>query len=177
MNAKATREERLGRLRERADTWVGAAQNPSAESAAVIEVAFLMAAADGVISDAEFDQLTATIEHVTARNISPAGVRLIIKHMTDTLTLDGWEGRLVAAAQNVWNPLARRNAYRFAAGVSFIDGSVQEEEARLFALLAEAFEIPLDEASALLMEVRDYLYGGSELTNPVILLTPDMKRM
>jgi hypothetical protein len=59
-----------------------------------------------------------------------------------------------------------------AAGVAFIDGVVQPEEAQLFALLANRFEIPMPEAEMLMQEVHRSLFdGGQELTQPVILLT------
>jgi hypothetical protein len=76
------------------------------------------------------------------------------------LEADGWETRIAAVAGSLTDAEARRNAYRLAAGVSFVDGEVQESEERLFGLLAQAFEIPEKEAEWILTEVRDELFGA-----------------
>ena len=46
--------------------------------------------------------------------------------------------------------------------MSFIDGEVQENEARLFGMLGDAFQIPEDEASQILVDVRDDLFKPRE---------------
>jgi hypothetical protein len=166
---------RVDRLRDTVEIWIEGL-GTAVEMNALIEVAFLMAAADGEISVPEYEQLVTTIEHATSKRLPPGRVRSLITRLTDSLKIDGWEKRLAAIAESISSPGSRRVAYRLAAGVSFIDGWVQDDEARLFGLLAESFEIPLDEASSILTSVRDELYGSdSELTNPVILLEPSRR--
>lgn len=152
------RDARMRRLRNSAETWLSN-DDPSLAGGAMIETAFLMAAADGQLSESEYQQLCATIGYVTAGQVATDQIESMVAQLVEALQTDGWEGRITAVAQNLGDPTTRRNAYRLAAGVSFIDGEVQESEARLFALLAEAFEIPADEASKILAEVRDELFG------------------
>jgi uncharacterized tellurite resistance protein B-like protein len=150
-------QENLDRLKASASAWFGSA-DPSLGTGAMIETAFLMAAADGTLSDIEREQLVATIEYITDKSIPRERLDETIEQLLESLSVDGWEARINAVASSLSDGLARRNAYRLAAGVSFIDGEVQVEEAQLFTLLARAFEIPESEAEAILVEVRDELF-------------------
>jgi len=153
-----SREQRLEKLRHCVDLWVG--DRPlSDELTAMIETAFLMAVADGQMSSEEHEQLAATVQHIVADKVGADPVQTIIERLSESLNADGWEGRIAAVARALSAPETRRDAYRLAAGVSFIDGEVQDAEARLFGLLSQAFEIPSDEASKILTEVRDEMFA------------------
>jgi uncharacterized tellurite resistance protein B-like protein len=153
-------QQKLNRLKASASAWFGSV-DPSLGASAMIETAFLMAAADGALSDIEREQLIATIEYITDKKISRQKLDETIDQLLEALLTDGWEARIHAVASSLSDPLARRNAFRLSAGVSFIDGEVQPEEAQLFSLLAHAFEIPPTEAEAILVEVRDELFPKS----------------
>jgi|LNFM01.1.fsa_nt_gb uncharacterized tellurite resistance protein B-like protein len=153
-------QENLDRLKASASAWFGDV-DPSLGTGAMIETAFLMAAADGTLSDIEREQLVATMEYITDKKIPRDKLDETIDQLLEALSADGWEARINAVASSLSDALARRNAYRLAAGVSFIDGEVQPEEAQLFTLLARAFEIPETEAEAILVEVRDELFPKS----------------
>lgn len=150
-------QENLDRLKASASAWFGGV-DPSLGTGAMIETAFLMAAADGSLSEIEREQLVATIEYITDKQVSREKLDETIGQLLEALATDGWEARINAVASSLSDTLARRNAYRLAAGVSFIDGEVQAEEAQLFTLLARAFEIPETEAEGILVEVRDELF-------------------
>lgn len=152
-------QQRLERLKDSADTWFNS-EDPTQSHGGLIESAFLMAAADGELSQSEYEQLVATIEYLTSKRFAGDQLRGLIAQLTESLQNDGWQARIDAVAATLTDPIARRNAYRLAAGVSFIDGEVQPDEERLFGLLAEAFAIPTDEASQILVEVRDELFGA-----------------
>jgi uncharacterized tellurite resistance protein B-like protein len=152
------REKLLDKLRDTAEVWLNE-RDPSLELGAMIETAFLMAAADGDLSALETDQLVATIGYVAKDRYDGAQIRTMLEQLLGALQTDGWDNRIAAVAKSLQDGTARRNAYRLAAGVAFVDGQVQEGEARLFALLAQAFEIPEKEASWILTEVRDELFG------------------
>jgi tellurite resistance protein len=175
--AEYERSSRLSRLQESVDTWFGAC-GANEEAAAMVETAFLMAAADGEINTAEYEQLVGTIVIVTGDRVGSDRVRVVMSQLLEVLQIDGWEARVESVGRAIRSPEARRNAYRLAAGVSFVDGHIHPDEMNLFALLAEAFEIPIDEASQILREVRDMLYGSSRATadEPVILLTTPRRR-
>ncbi|MBL8679190.1 MAG: tellurite resistance TerB family protein [Myxococcales bacterium] len=153
-------QENLDRLKASASAWFGDV-DPSLGTGAMIETAFLMAAADGTLSDIEREQLVATMEYITDKKIARDKLDETIDQLLEALSADGWEARINAVASSLSDSIARRNAYRLAAGVSFIDGEVQAEEAQLFTLLARAFEIPETEAEAILVEVRDELFPKS----------------
>jgi uncharacterized tellurite resistance protein B-like protein len=154
-------QENLDRLKESAAGWFGTG-DPTVSTGAMIETAFLMAAADGNLSEIEREQLVATIEHITDKKIPRERLDETVDQLLEALTTDGWEARIAAVASTLSDALARRNAYRLAAGISFIDGEVQAEEAQLFTLLARAFEIPEREAEGILVEVRDELFEKTE---------------
>lgn len=161
------REDRLERLRDSTQIWLGAL-DPTLEPGALIETAFLMACADGELSAVEYEQLVATIEYITQQQFAPNQLRTMIDQLLAALHTDGWEARIAAIAGNLSDPIARRNAYSLAAGVSFIDGEVQPSEQQLFGLLATAFEIPTDEASTILVRVRDELFGVPSDAHPAV---------
>lgn len=159
------RDERLDRLRSAADTWLEP-EDPEQQTDALIETAVLMAAADGEIAEPELQHLVTTVWYTTSTQADEAHVRAMVAELMRRLHEDGWEARIASVAFRLRDPELRRNAYRLAAGVSFVDGEVQPDEERLFALLARAFEIPTDEASRLLTEVRDALFGRPASTPP-----------
>lgn len=157
----ADRTNRLEKLRSLTHSWL---DDPSdeAETAGMIESAFLMAAADGQFGNAEQDEFGEALQFLTGGKLSVDEIDAILDELIDALRSDGWEKRISVVASQLSTPELRRNAYRLAAGISFVDGTVQDEEARLFGLIGEAFGIPADEASKILVEVRDTLYpqGG-----------------
>jgi uncharacterized tellurite resistance protein B-like protein len=153
-------QENLDRLKASAAAWFGAS-DPTVGTGAMIETAFLMAAADGNLSDIEREQLVATMEYITDKKVSREKLDETVGQLLEALATDGWEARINAVASSLSDTLARRNAYRLAAGISFIDGEVQAEEAQLFTLLAKAFEIAEAEAEGILVEVRDELFPKS----------------
>ena len=154
-------QENLDRLKESAAGWFGSS-DPTVGTGAMIETAFLMAAADGNLSEIEREQLVATIEHITDKQIPREKLDETVDQLLEALSTDGWEARIAAVASSLSDSVARRNAYRLAAGISFIDGEVQAEEAQLFTLLARAFDIPEREAEGILVEVRDELFPQAE---------------
>lgn len=165
------RAVRLARLRAGVDTWFGA-HGADERQAAMVETAFLMAAADGKIQPAEYEELVGTIARVTGDRLGLDRIRIIASHLTELLSLEGWEARVVAVAQALDTMAARRSAYMLAAGVSFIDGEVQAEEVQLFGMLADGFGIPIPEAEVLLRDVHRSIFDtGPELTDPVLMLT------
>ncbi|MBO6934409.1 MAG: hypothetical protein JJ863_05525 [Deltaproteobacteria bacterium] len=131
------------------------------ESEAIVEIMFLMAAVDGHISDAEIQQLRASIQAIEDMGaIDGVAVEPMLESFTRGLDTEGWSQRLNDAAARVRAPDARSFAFRLAAGVAFVDDFVAHAEAAAIDSLAAAFEIPKDEAQAILRDVHDTLFGG-----------------
>ncbi len=153
----AERTGRLEKLRELTHRFLDDSTD-DAENAALIESAFLMAAADGQFGNAEQDEFAEALQFLSGGKLSIDQIDAILDELIDTLRKDGWEARIAHVARSMPDPAARRNAYRVAAGISFADGTIQPEEERLFGLLGEAFEISGDEATEILREVRDAMF-------------------
>ncbi|MEI8258841.1 MAG: tellurite resistance TerB family protein [Deltaproteobacteria bacterium] len=151
------RTDRLGKLRELTH---GLLEDPAedAETAGMVETAFLMAAADGHFGNAEQDEFAEALQFLSSGKLTLEQVDAVLDELIDALREDGWDKRIEAVTAKLATPESRRNAYRLAAGISFVDGQVQDEEAHLFGLLGESFGIPTDEASKLLVGVRDVLF-------------------
>ena len=169
-DADEQRGERLERLRAGVDAWFGA-HGADERQAAMVETAFLMAAADGTIKTTEYDELIGTITRVTGDRLGLSRIRIIASQLTELLQIEGWNARVTAVAQALDTMQARRAAFMLAAGVSFIDGEVQDEEVQLFGMLADGFGIPIPEAEVLLKDVHRSLFDATgEMTEPVLLL-------
>lgn len=151
------RTHRLSKLQEITRNWL---DDPTedAETAGLVETAFLMAAADGHFGNAEQDEFAETLQFVSAGKLTLEQVDGVLDELIEALRRDGWDKRIEAVTAKLTTPESRRNAYRLAAGISFIDGEVQDDEARLFGILGQAFDISTDEASKLLANVRDLLF-------------------
>jgi hypothetical protein len=130
------------------------------ESAAIVEIMFLMAAVDGHISEQELQQLRASIQAIEDMGaIEGVEVEPMLKSFGDGLDADGWTLRLKEAAARVRAPEARSFAFRLAAGVAFVDDFVAHAEAAAIDSLAAAFALEEDETHAILREVHETLFG------------------
>lgn len=131
---------------------------PTDALGATMEVVCLMAAADGKLAEAEEIQLCATFGALLPGAGTQEAMRAVFARVMEELRRDGWETRVKMVAQRIQSAEERRNAYRLVAAVSFADGVVPAQEERLFAMLAEAFEIPRQEAELLLRDVKREMF-------------------
>ena len=148
----------LAHIGDAAAAYFGSAADDR-ERAAILECAFLMAAADGDLGEAERLGLVEAVFVLSRGQMPEEHIAAALDAFVQVLAQDGWEARIATVADHLRNPGTRRNAFRLAACVSFIDGEVQEPEERLFGMLAEAFGIGADEATAILAEMRDAMFG------------------
>jgi hypothetical protein len=169
------RERRLNKLRQYGPEWFRPGQD-DLTTGAMIETAFLMAAADGEFGEDEQGEVNEALLLLTGGQLTMEQIDQVIDQLLEALRRDGWEQRIAAVAESLPDPTMRRSAYRLAAGISFVDGQIQEEEAKLFGLLGEAFGIGTDEASLMLVEVRDVMFRGNSEEETVSDLPPQMRR-
>lgn len=127
---------------------------------ATFDAAFLMAAADGVLSQVELDELAELLAELTDHNATDDDLGRLLDTFATALEQQGLNERLSSLAEALDTPDSRRIAYVVACGLSFLDGQVQEEEEEMFAKLADALAIPHDEATALLDEIEHTLTDG-----------------
>jgi uncharacterized tellurite resistance protein B-like protein len=121
---------------------------------ATFDAAFLMAAADGVLSDAELDELAELLAELTDHNATDDDLGRLLDTFANALEQLGMDERLASLAEALDTPDSRRIAFVVACGLSFLDGNVHEAEEALFAKLADALAIPQDEATQLLDEIE-----------------------
>ncbi len=120
----------------------------------LVEVAFLAAAADGELAEAEIELLVANLESWLGGALDPGVLVGLFDHLTTQLANDGAAARLVAAAANL-DADGRRVAYKLACITSLCDLEVHDDELGFLGTIADAFAIPADEAQATFDELDD----------------------
>jgi hypothetical protein len=131
-----------------------------AESEAIVEIMFLMAAVDGNVSPEELEQVRASVAALEDMgSLGRVDANAILKEMTERLERDGWSARLRAACAKLRAPDARSFAFRLAAGVAFVDDLVAHAEAAAIDSLAAELGIGKDESQQILVDVQETLFG------------------
>jgi uncharacterized membrane protein YebE (DUF533 family) len=137
------------------DAELGPAQ--SAELARLynmLEVAFLAAAADGEINDAEADHIGGTLAGWLGTELSEDVVEGVIARFIASHTAEGTGERLVAIAAQL-GPDDRRAAYTLACLVVLCDLELHDHELDILGVLASGLELTQEEAQARFEEVQD----------------------
>lgn len=123
---------------------------------AMLEVAFLAAAADGEINDAEADNLGSTLSGWLGTSLSEAAVERLIERFIVALEAEGRDRRLAAIAA-VLDAEARRTAYTLACLVALCDLELHDHELDVLGVIATGLELDQDEAQARFDEVQDHV--------------------
>jgi uncharacterized tellurite resistance protein B-like protein len=127
--------------------------SPEAEALAfVFGTAYLVGAADGELSDEEYDVLGQMLADITELPITGEQLDALLDAADSALEQHGFEGALDALASMQEDPDLRRSAYAIAVAVGCADGVLTDEETSMFAALADAFDIAEDEAEAIIEE-------------------------
>jgi uncharacterized tellurite resistance protein B-like protein len=124
---------------------------------ATFDAAFLMAAADGVLEEAEIAELSEILSMMTDGAASDDELGYLLDNFAEALRQEGLDERLANIAEALDTEDSRRLAFVTACGIAFLDPPVTEEEQALFAKLANALHIPEDEANGLLNEIKHAL--------------------
>jgi hypothetical protein len=146
--AQADRVQTLGAALPDIDT------SDAARLHTMIEVAYLAAAADGELADAEIHTLAANLEGWLGEGVGPDLLLKLFEHLANQLASEGAEARLAAAAAAL-DGESRRVAYKLACVTALCDYQVHDTELGFLGTVAQAFEIPLDEAQATFDELDD----------------------
>ena len=128
---------------------------------AMLEVAFLAAASDGELAEVEIDHLVANLQTWLKTDLAAGTLVDLFEHLGDKLAADGATARLAAAAGNL-DPDARRVAYRLACVTAMCDLDVRDEELDFLGTIADALEIPSDEAQATFDELDEAVAAIAE---------------
>ncbi len=120
----------------------------------LVEVAFLAAAADGELAEAEIELLVSNLEAWLGGDLKPGLLVELFDHLTAQLANEGAAARLAAAAANL-DADGRRVAYKLACITSLCDLEVHDDELGFLGTIADAFGIPATEAQATFDELDD----------------------
>jgi tellurite resistance protein len=125
------------------------------EAAQVLELAFLMAAADGELHDAERRAYREIVEGLRAKPISDAHFEALITKFSAHVGKSQTEiaERVRKVAHGVAAPL-RDTAFKLALGIALVDYDDTAEEEALVDAYVEALGLTLPHAQALAAEVR-----------------------
>ncbi len=123
---------------------------------AMLEVAFLAAAADGEINDAEADSLGATLGGWLGTQLSADVVEHIIEKFIAAHSADGRDGRLAAVAAQLGAD-DRLAAYTLACLVVLCDLELSEHELAVLGVIATGLELAQDLAQARFEQVKEHV--------------------
>ncbi len=112
---------------------------------ALVEVAFLAAAADGELAEAEIELLVANLESWLGTSLKPGFLVELFEHLVKQLGADGVDARLAACAAKLDDD-GRRAGYQLACVTSLCDLDVHDAELGFLGKIADAFGIPEAEA-------------------------------
>jgi tellurite resistance protein len=116
--------------------------------AGICEAAFLAAAADGELSDAEYDVLVHTIIEFCDGDVTEQQIEEILEKCDNALAEDGFENRMNQISSQLSTNDARAAALMVTAAVVLCDGEYDpDSEGSFYDDLAELLEVP-EEVSA-----------------------------
>jgi hypothetical protein len=123
---------------------------------AMLEVAFLAAAADGEINDAEADNLGATLAGWLGTELSETAVEGVIEQLMTAHAAEGRDARLAAVA-GVLDADDRRTAYTLACLVVLCDLELHDHELDVLGVIATGLELEQAEAQARFEQIQDHV--------------------
>ena len=130
----------------------GAAAEESALLAGMVEAAYLMAMADGEITQEETDAMTDGLYKLTTITQDTLGVLFTVA--TARRENEGQDARVAALGSDIPDSAHRRGAFLVAAAVSWKGGGIGVKQGLALQALARAFEIPMNEMHKLLAKAH-----------------------
>ncbi|MBL9020064.1 MAG: tellurite resistance TerB family protein [Myxococcales bacterium] len=124
-----------------------ASDTQSARLHALLEVAYLTAAADDHLHDKEIDHLVANLQTWLQARLEPAFLVELFDHLGKQLAADGFQARLKAVASQL-DAGTRRLAYKLACLTALCDYEVHDDELKILGGIADAFGIVPNDAQA-----------------------------
>lgn len=123
----------------------------------LVEGAFLLAAADGDLSEDEEMTLSETLRDVTGNMYEPEEFMEMLHSFEEALREDGREVRLKTLAGSLPDEAARRAVLSFAVLVALCDHHLADSEQTLLLAMGSAFGFQQDAVEAVINEARKEL--------------------
>jgi tellurite resistance protein len=114
--------------------------------------AYLVGAADGELSDEEYNMLGQMMADLLEVDLTAEQLDELLENADAALTEHGYEGAIEELAGLQSDPDLRRAAFTIAAAVGCADGALDDAETGLFTALADAYGIDEAEAQAIVDE-------------------------
>lgn len=130
----------------------GAAAEESTLLAATVEAAYLVAAADGEVTQEEADTLTEGLYKLT--NITQETLSTLFEVAAARHENEGQDNRIKALGTDIPDAEHRRGAFLVAAAVSWKGGGIGVKQGLALQALARAFDIPMNEMHKLLAKAH-----------------------
>jgi tellurite resistance protein len=130
----------------------GAAADESALLAGMVEAAYLMAIADGEVTQEEADTMADGLYKLTSITADTLGVLFSVA--TARHENEGQAARIAALGNDIPDSDHRRGAFLVAAAVSWKGGGIGVKQGLALQALARAFEIPMNEMHKLLAKAH-----------------------
>ena len=124
------------------------------EFGAFVETAYLIAAADGTVSESERQRLSHGISQLTQGKLNDQQIQEHMQAAASRFQSEGRDGRIQAVASVISDPNLRRAALLVAAGVAWLDRGVGEKEGLALQAISRAFDIPINDMHKLLAQAK-----------------------
>ena len=135
------------------------AELSSAERERTLEAMFLMAAADGDVSEIEIRAFARSCKKLGV-DLTEAALETRFLDLHQAIEREGWDARVATVGASLAGTAHAETAYRLAVSVALADDYVVGEEMHAMDALAKALGLDDDRAHAILREVHDALFAG-----------------
>jgi tellurite resistance protein len=129
-------------------------QRQATEFGAFVEAAYIVAAADGSVSDAEMQRLSHGISQLTKGQLDEQQIHNMVQEAGSRLQSEGRDGRVQAVASIITGSELRRAALLVASGLAWLDRGVGEKEGLALQALAKAFGFSINELHQIMAQAK-----------------------
>jgi len=124
---------------------------------AIVEAAYVVSAADGVLDDSEREAFAQVVSEACGGAVDEDQIADLLADLRDHLREDGLDTRVGAIALAVLKPEHRREVLRMAGLLAHVSGGVSGVEKAVLEKLAAAFQLEPREVDAALDAVKSAL--------------------
>jgi tellurite resistance protein len=123
----------------------------------IVEGAYLVASADGVIDDEERKTFEKVVTTACGGAVPPKAITALVADLADQLEEDGLDARVKAVAQQAHRPEHSREVLRIAALIAQVSDNVSDVERSVLTKLAQACGMAPGDVDRALDDVRSAL--------------------
>jgi tellurite resistance protein len=121
---------------------------------AIVEGAYLVASADGVIDEQERKTFEKVVTTACGGAVPPQAISALVSDLSDQLSEDGLDARVKAIAEQAHRPEHSREVLRIAALIAQVSENVSEVEMSVLTKIAQACGMAPADVDQALVEVR-----------------------